>query len=422
MSKTLDVYLNNFLVGSLIQDNHGSMIFGYSEKWLRDAFAIPLSQSLPLRKEIFKTKECRGFFAGILPEQNKRKDIARILGVSAQNDFSLLEKIGGECAGAITFVPEGESLKTFDFQYQTIDTPQLANILRELPRRPLMAGEKDIRISLAGAQDKIAVCINEKGQMSIPLGTAISTHIIKPAIAHYEGIVFNEALCMRLANAIGLSSAKVEIGQAENIDYLLIERYDRRYDSIEGDAYIRRIHQEDFCQALGIPPENKYQHEGGPSLKQCFNLVRELSDAPVVDLQILLDYVIYNFLVGNCDAHGKNFSVLYDTGTRLSGRERRLAPLYDVLCTTYYPDISQKMAMKIGGEYSWNKILPERFEFLAEEIGFAKPLVKSRVIELTALVLEKIDQVNIEHTVALKVVQLIKRHCEDVLRDFKGTH
>ena len=158
------------------------------------------------------------------------------------------------------------------------------------------------------------------GQISIPLNGAPSTHILKPAIERFEGVVFNEAMCMRLARAIGLHAAKVEIGKVEGIDYLLVERYDRAWsrDLPEGLQCLKREHQEDFCQALGIVPENKYQNEGGPSLKQCFDLVRETSSTPVIDLQSLLDAVIFNLLIGNHDAHGKTSRSLY-TGTLPQG-------------------------------------------------------------------------------------------------------
>ncbi|MDF3033766.1 MAG: hypothetical protein K0R76_720 [Alphaproteobacteria bacterium] len=427
MSKTLDVYLNNAFIGNLIQDDHGQMVFDYSESWLKNPDAMPLSHSLPLRKERFNNKECRGFFAGILPEESKRIIIARNLGISPKNDFSMLERIGGECAGAVTFIPAGEKLQTSNFHYQAINSQELANILRELPRRPLMAGDKDMRLSLAGAQDKIAIH-RWDDKIFIQHGIAPSTHILKPAIKEYEGIVFNEAFCMRLANAIGIPSAKVEIGHVEDIDYLLVERYDRKQIQILPGAvpfsflgalsYPERLHQEDFCQALGIVPEKKYQNEEGPSLKQCFELLRNVSTAPAIDLQRFLDAVIFNFLVGNHDAHGKNFSLLYDKGTLLTGHHKRLAPLYDVLSTAYYPGLSKKMAMKIGGEYASEKILPKHFEKLAEEAGLAKPLVRRRVSGLAELILAKIPEVVMEHPVSQSVSKLIQYRCESVIREF----
>jgi len=414
MSRTLDVYLRRHLAGQLIQDKHGQMTFHYAESWLNDAKAIPLSHSLPLRKERFSRKECQGFFAGILPEQSKREIIAKNLGISARNDFAMLQQIGGECAGAVVFIPTGESLPERNYGYRQLSSEKLAEILRQLPRRPLMAGEDGIRLSLAGAQDKIAVHISNN-QISLPLGGAPSTHILKPAIERFEGIVFNEAFCMKLARAIGLHTAKIEVGKVENIDYLLVERYDRAMlkDSPSGPEYLEREHQEDFCQSLGIVPDNKYQNEGGPSLKQCFTLLRELSSAPVIELQRLLDAVIFNFLIGNHDAHGKNFSLLY-------GRETRLAPLYDVLSTAYYLELSPKMAMKIGEEYSSDRVFPKHFDQLAGEAGLARPMVKQRVRELAETVLSKALELIAEHPAAKPVAALVQSRCTTVMDRFKG--
>ena len=413
MRRTLDVYLQRDLVGQLIQDENGQLAFYYAEGWLNNANAVPLSHSLPLRKEIFSRNECRGFFAGILPDESKREIIAKNLGISARNDFAMLEQIGGECAGAVTFIPAGEKLPERNYSYRPLTGAKLAEILKMLPRRPLMAGEDGIRLSLAGAQDKIAVHVHD-GEISIPLGGAPSTHILKPAIEHFEGTVFNEAFCMKLAHAIGLQTAKAEVGKAEDVDYLLIERYDRTVLQDAGSAdYLERQHQEDFCQALGVIPDNKYQNEGGPSLKQCFDLLRELSSAPVIDLQGLLDAVIFNFLIGNHDAHGKNFSLLYRD-------ETRLAPLYDVLSTAYYPDLAKKMAMKIGGEYESEKVQPKNFDQLADEAGLAKPMVKRRVQEVAETVLSKAPKLIIEHPTTETVAALIQARCTKTLQKFKS--
>src|SRR5580698_8482938 len=152
MARTLDVYLHTHLVGNLIQDDGGEVVFDYLESWLNAPGATPLSQSLPLRKKRFKRKECRGFFAGILPEQEKREIIAHNLSISAHNDYAMLERIGGECAGAVTFIPSGQSLPERDYGYRKLPSEELATILKELPKRPLLAGEQGIRLSLAGAQ------------------------------------------------------------------------------------------------------------------------------------------------------------------------------------------------------------------------------------------------------------------------------
>ncbi|MFZ1158882.1 MAG: type II toxin-antitoxin system HipA family toxin [Candidatus Sulfotelmatobacter sp.] len=418
MARTLDVYLHNELVGHLIQDDGGQMVFDYAERWLQKPDATPLSQSLPLRKERFKRNQCRGFFAGILPEESKREIIARNLGISARNDYAMLEQIGGECAGAVTFIPAGETLPERKYGYRPVSSQELAAILKELPKRPLLAGEDGIRLSLAGAQDKIAVRI-EGNDISLPLGGAPSTHILKPAVERFAGVVFNEAFCMSLAAVAGLPAAKVETRIVEDIEYLLVERYDRVHQkNAEGATTLDRLHQEDFCQAQGIVSEMKYQKEGGPSLKQCFALLREVSSAPVIDLSRLLDAVIYNYLFGNNDAHGKNFSLLYH-GVGTANQEIRLAPLYDVVSTTYYPALSKDMAMKIGGEYSSDKLRRKDFEQLAEEAGLAKPIVKNRVPELAETLIANFEKAGIKHPVAQAVAAVIRKRCETVRNEFK---
>jgi len=418
MARTLDVYIGDDIVGQLVQDDGGQMSFTYAEGWRKKPGAVPLSQSLPLQAEAFKGKECRGFFGGILPEQEKREIIARNLGISARNDYAMLERIGGECAGAVTFIPAGGELPEKHYDYRKLTDTELAGILRELPKRPLLAGDKGIRLSLAGAQDKVAVRI-EGGEISLPLGGAPSTHILKPAVERFEGVVFNEALCMKLA-AAGLPAAGVETRSVDGIDFLVVERYDRHHGkTADGKPTLERLHQEDLCQALGFVSEMKYQMEGGPSLKQCFALLRDVSSTPVIDLARLLDAVIFNYLVGNNDAHGKNYSLLYKPLEK-GGRETRLSPLYDIVSTVYYPDLSRDMAMKIGNEYSSEKITAKDFEQLAEEAGLGKPLVRRRVPEVAATVNDALVKIEITNPTSEKVAALIKQRCEKTLNNFKS--
>ncbi len=418
----MDVYLHERLAGYLEQEEDGQLSFIYIESYLTSDRAMALSNSLPLRREIFSSKECRGFFSGILPEGEKRRIIARNLGISAQNDFSMLERIGGECAGAITFMPHGQVLPIEEYQYRKLSDAQLAGILKELPGRPLLAGDDGIRLSLAGAQEKLAVHI-EEGKISIPFGNAPSTHILKPAIEQYKGIVFNEALCMNLAKKTGLYVANVETQSVTDMDFLLVERYDRitlrSHDKHSKVKYQQqRIHQEDFCQAMGIVPEKKYQSEGGPSIKDCFLLLREVSSFPVMDLQRLLNAVIFNFLIGNHDAHGKNFSLRYDADPVTGEVYVRFAPLYDIVCTIYYPDLSQNMAMAIGYKFKSQRILPVHFEKMAEDTGLSKPLVKKRVIEMAQIILAEIDAVIPNNQVAIEVANLIRTNVKNVITSF----
>jgi serine/threonine-protein kinase HipA len=420
VAKTLDVYLHSEFVGHLTQDNGGQMIFQYAESWLDRPGASPLSQSLPLRKARFSRNECRGYFGGILPEESKREIIARNLGISARNDYAMLEQIGGECAGAVTFVPTGGPSPESDYRYRTLSSEELAAVLRELPKRPLLAGEKGIRLSLAGAQDKVAVRV-DGGEISLPLGGAPSTHILKPGGDRFEGVVANEALCMKLAGAIGIPTAKVEARTVEGMEYLLVERYDRIYRAVPGqEPVLERLHQEDFCQALGIVSEMKYQKEGGPSLKQCFALLREVSSTPVIDLSRLLDAVIFNYLVGNNDAHGKNFSLLY-RGTGTDDMQVSLSPLYDSLSTVYYPEVSRTMAMKLGGQYSSEKVMPPNFEQFAEEAGLAKPMVRRRVLEVVEKIFSALPALEQVDNNTEAIARLIRERCDHANRLFRGS-
>jgi serine/threonine-protein kinase HipA len=418
MARTLDVYLHNDLAGHLTQDDDGDLSFQYAESWLQREGAVPLSHSLPLRAERFRRKECRGFFAGILPEQSQREMIARNLGISARNDYAMLERIGGECAGAVTFLPHGEPMPDRHYGYRELSDEQLAAILKDLPRRPLLAGEEGVRLSLAGAQDKLAVRL-ERGAISLPLGGAPSTHILKPNVERFAGVVFNEAYCMRLAAAAGFPAAAVEIRDVAGIHFLLVKRYDRHHRPVpDGAPVVERLHQEDFCQALGIVPEQKYQKEGGPSLKQCFALLREVSSTPVIDLARLLDLVVFNYIVGNNDAHGKNFSLVYERGAT-GELEIRLAPLYDVVSTAYYPELSQDLAMRIGAQNSSEKVTLRDFEKLADDAKLGKPLVRERLIEMTERVRDALPKVPVTDPVGGQVADLIRRRSETALRKFR---
>ncbi len=417
MAKTLDVYLFTDFVGRLIQDDGGQMVFDYADGWLTSGRAAPLSQSLPLRTKRFRNKECRGFFAGVLPEESKREIIARNLGISARNDYAMLERIGGECAGAVTFMPAGQPLPVHEPGYRTLSQEELAAIIRELPRRPLLAGEEGVRLSLAGAQDKVAVRVDD-GEICLPLGNAPSTHVLKPGVERFEGVVHNEAFCMKLAAAAGLPTAPVKIRNVEGMDYLLVERYDRHHRvSPDGIQIVERLHQEDFCQALGIVSEHKYEKEGGPSLKQCFGLIRNVSSAPGLDLRHLLDTVIFNWLVGNNDAHGKNFSLLY-TGNGTGRAETRLAPLYDIVSTVVYPELSGEMAMRIGDQYSSESVTPRDFEKLAEDAELGKPLVKRRVSELAEILIDKLPLIDAGKPAAEKAASILRCRAEAAMMSF----
>jgi serine/threonine-protein kinase HipA len=374
--RSLDVWLLGDLVGRLDQ-TAGRLAFTYDTGWLGRPHPVSLSASLPLQDKSFDDRAARPFFAGLLPEQDRRDQIARAIGVSERNDFALLDALGGDCAGAVSFTHPGEKPIEHgtDLDYRVLDDHELAAIIDKLPERPLLAGEEGIRLSLAGAQDKLPVLVVD-GRIALPLHGAPSSHILKPAIRRIADSVHNEGFCLALAKAVGLNAVAAEIRDAQGRPYLLIERYDR----IRGpDNRPRREHQEDFCQALGVAPEYKYQNEGGPSVPDCFALLRKATRPAALYVPQLLDALLFNTLVGNNDAHAKNYSLVYGSGGT------KLAPLYDVLCTAIYRELTPKMAMKIGGHYKFSDIYPRHWERFAQGAELSAPQVRRRLLELTQL-------------------------------------
>ena len=415
MARQLDVFLNARLVGMLEQDDSGQLQFQYDESWLADPSRMPISQSLPLRSAPFGNRETRPFFAGLLPEADKRDLVARVLGVSERNDFALLEGIGGECAGAITLLHSGERPADTPARtdYRSLDDREVARILETLPERPLLVGEEGVRLSLAGAQDKLPILVVD-GRLALPLRGAPSSHILKPPIRRLEDTVHNEGFCLALAKTIGLHVVNAEIRSAQGNDYLLVERYDRHR---EKDGSVRRLHQEDFCQALGFAPELKYQSEGGPSLQQCFDFVRRTVARPVVDLVRLLDAVLFNLLIGNNDAHGKNYSLLFgDQGLEL-------APMYDVSSTVVYPDLSQRFAMKIGDKYEIGELYPRHWERFAKDVGLAAPQVRRRLLDLARRLPERAREVQAQMSArgqSRPIVERVVGTIEERVRQITG--
>lgn len=382
MVRELNVWFFGECVGVLTQDE-GYLSFQYSPEWLESSKAKPLSQSLPLRTEPFDDKIAKPFFAGLLPEGDKRAAVANILKVSSKNDFALLDGIGGECAGALILlepgqIPPAEAHASDSIEWLKED--QLLTVLEKLPKRPLLAGESGLRLSLAGAQEKLPVIVREAPvkddpnhfEIGLPKNNIPSSYILKPEISGVDGSVYNEAFCLALARELKLDAASAKIGQVKDKTYLLVERYDRYLD----DGHLRRLHQEDFCQALGVAPELKYQNEGGPSIADGFALVRKVTTPSAPNILQLLDYIIFNCLVGNNDAHAKNFSLLYGQ----SGIQ--LAPLYDVLSTAVYPDLSANVAMKIGSKYRFDELHARHWVQMAEAAQLGAPQLKRRVLEI----------------------------------------
>lgn len=385
MNKKLDVWWEDRRVGSLVQDREGKISFTYSPEWIDGETSSAISASLPKRAQRYSQRECRPFFGGLLPEGGQRDAAAGALGVSRANDFALLDRLGGEVAGALCLLPEGETPPTAAAPHSThaLDEIGILRVLDALPARPLMAGEEGLRLSLAGAQSKVPVIVSH-GSIALPTDGQPSTHILKPPIARFPDTTENEAFVMRLAAAVGLEVASVEPRVVKDRSFLLVERYDRVR---EPSGAVRRLHQEDFCQALGVLSDRKYEAEGGPAIRDCFALVRRVSSRPAVDVLRLLDATIFNVLVGNADAHAKNFSILYGEGAA------RLAPLYDLLSTVAYPELSNRFAMKIGRRGTLAEMNATAWATFATDAELGLPLVRRRIGELSAAAVEELPRV-----------------------------
>jgi serine/threonine-protein kinase HipA len=410
---SLDVYLFDVKIGRLEPQTGTDFSFQYTRNWLNQPGAIPLSLSLPLQKEPVEAEKSRPYFANLLPEAGVRTALARYLGISENNDYAVLEAIGGECAGAVSVLPKGKKPATKG-QYQAVVNQELKGIVTNLSTRPFLAGEKGVRLSLAGAQNKLPVYIKDN-QIYLPLGNKPSSHIIKPAIKEYASSVENETFCMLLAAEMGLNVPNVGIYD----DYLfVIERYDRIRNK---GGSINRIHQEDMCQALGIVPDQKYEKEGGPSLQKCFAFLRDISVQPAKDIRRLLNWVIFNYLIANADAQAKNISLL------LLNDGPRLAPFYDLMCTKVYDGLTDRLAMKIGGEDRPNWVIARKWMSFAQEIGIRPTLVRRRATEMATDITDVSSQVEKkfadtygEKPVIKQIKKIITDRSKKLLRSMKA--
>jgi serine/threonine-protein kinase HipA len=371
----LDVYLRDQKVRRFWLDERRRFVFQYEAEWIRQKGAVPLSLHLPLRAEIYPDDQSRPFFSNLLPEAEIKRAIAQHLRISASNDFAMLTSIGGECAGAVSVLPSGVT-PAVKSGYRELNEEELHRIIIDLPRRPLMAGVEGMRLSLAGAQDKLPVYM-EDDRIFIASGNAPSSHILKPPIRDLDDTIGNEAFCMMLAQTLGLPIPPVTIRRGLDRIFI-IARYDRSRNT---DGRIVRLHQEGFCQALGFLPDQKYESEGGPSLEQCFALLQGKSIRPAADRMALLRWTIFNFLIGNADARAKNLAMLF------ADRGPLLAPFYDLICTNIYPDLTERQAMRIGGENRPSWIQRKHWKRFGESIAIKPSLVLKTLKGMSATII-----------------------------------
>lgn len=378
-SERLHVFLNSRRVGQLNHQASGAIDFRYDPAWLTWEHTMPVSLSLPLREDRYIGAPVAAVFDNLLPDNtNIRKKIAERVGANGIDAFSLLATLGRDCVGALQFLPEDQEPGPAGvIKGHNLSDAEIADVIRNLARSPLGLDD-DFRISIAGAQEKTAL-LRHKGRWQKPVGTTPTTHILKPQIGQLpNGIdlsnsVENEYLCLKLTEAMGLPSAKVEMATFGDRRVLIVERFDREFTP---DKRLLRVPQEDCCQALSVPWTKKYESEGGPGLQQILRLLAGSDDA-VADRKTFLKAIIAFWLLGGTDGHAKNFSVFLEPGGGY-----RLTPLYDIVSAQPSVDANQiprkkmKLAMAVGTSrhYVVDAVSGRHFVQSAEKAGLGRQL------------------------------------------------
>ena len=414
MTDLLDVWLGEAKAGVLRRDDGGVLSFSYDHTYLAQRQSRAISFSMHLREEVYPDRIVRPFFSGLLPDESARQRLAGALGISSGNAFGLLEVIGGECAGALSLHTTGQTPPaTNDDNVEILSAKRLEAIIGKLRERPLLGGEEGVRLSLAGAQDKIAVCL-DGNNIGLAKGGRPTTHILKPFIQALDGSVENELFCLRLAARLGLEVPAVEMRTTAAVSFLLVERYDRQ---LHKDGSITRLHQEDFCQALSVPPELKYEEEGGPGIQSAMDLIDRATARPAADRLNFIRMLIFHYLVGNADAHGKNYALLY--------RERvaDLAPLYDVVCTAVYPRLAKNLAMAIGERSVPGTIQLKHWLTLVADTKSAQRLLVKHMIDLAGQIrghadklLTELKDEGVSHDILKSIRSIVETRTTHLLR------
>lgn len=400
MTDTLLVVLEDAVAGTLSRARSGRLNFDYDEEYRARANATALSLSMPLQMASHGDRVVTPWLWGLLPDNEAvLRRWARHFHVSASSPFSLLSTpVGEDCAGAVRFVaPAGlDRALGLPGKVAWLSDEQVAERLRELREDSTdwLGRSFTGQFSLAGAQAKTALFFKDGG-WGVPSGSTPTTHILKPAVAGLDDHDLNEHLCLDAARRCGLTAVRTEIARFVDETAVVVARYDR----VTGDG-VRRVHQEDLCQALGVPPIRKYQNEGGPGVASVGKLLREVMAPDIAEDAVwrFADALIWNWLIAGTDAHAKNYSLL------LAGNQIRLAPLYDIASALPYGTHERKLrfAMKLGGDY---RVYPRhnRWPAVARDLGLDREALITRVHELTDVVSDAFaDAAKARDVVALK--------------------
>lgn len=386
----LNVLINGRLVGQLVKAPNGAISFQYAESWLGWEYRFAVSLSLPLRPTAYRGVEVAAVFDNLLPDRDAvRRRVAERMGAQGTDTYSLLEAIGRDCIGAMQFLPEDQPDAPEPYvKGEPLTDGEVEAILADLTQAPLgVDRDQEFRISVAGAQEKTAL-LNIDGQWHRPIRTTPTTHILKPQLGQIpssDGMidmsdsVDNEHYCMRLMEAFGLDVAKTDIVTFGARRVLVVERFDRRWRNA---SHLLRLPQEDCCQALGFPPNRKYQSDHGPNMRDILALLQGADEAETDQMAFLTSQILF-WLIGATDGHAKNFSIFLKPGGRFS-----LTPFYDVLSAQPAFDKGQipqnkfRLAMSVGKNrhYRMSEIMGRHFVQSGKAAGLGNVAIR-QIIE-----------------------------------------
>ena len=340
------VFANNLQAGTLRLSSWYTATFRYADEWLSNDKRFPVSLTMPCSDETYGHKKVSAWLAGLMPDnpkvilrwhQNQEAPSATPLGL-------LSTKIGHDCAGAIQFCVAGkeDELLERNSGIAELSRNDLETEISKMVEDSSRWTPPGVHYySLAGFQTKTALR-KQSTKWGRPYGNEPSTHILKPSPKEAPSFAVMEHLCLETASNLGLEAARSEVQEFAGHPVLIVERYDREGD---GGSY-RRVHQEDFCQAMGVPPELKYERMGGgASLMNCGDMLYETTTNARHQVSKFCDALLYVWMTVNTDAHAKNYSII------ITPEERTLAPLYDLsTALTYHGDRIGELryAMRFG--------------------------------------------------------------------------
>lgn len=375
----LDVYLSGEHIGTLTQDTAG-VSFAYNERALDEPARCALSVRLPVRREVYPHHRAAPFFDNLLPEGDARALLAQAAKYDPSDVQGLLGAIGGECAGAVSLWPTGEAPASVA-EYVPCSAADLEQLFTDPDARAFTQAHVMGRQSMSGAQNKL-VLLRRGTSYALPRRGAPTNVLLKRERSRYPGLVQNELASLRLMAAAGVpvADATAPVGMPGLFE-------SRRYDRVAEGEMLTRLHQEDFCQATGKLPRQKYQRQGGPTLADLATVIVRHSAEPLIDLERLTRWVLANVCLGNNDAHAKNLSLLYTPGGP------RLAPAYDVVCTLAYPALDQEFSLALGGVYTLDAMTGAAFRKLARTLQMSHGHLRHLLDDVTTRLRERVDAV-----------------------------